>query len=164
MGAKSINPRHIIGAFIVKHKLGLSDEETLLTISENPYMQFFLGLDHYNPDLVFSPTLFAEMRKKLGDDTFDEFSKIIMIVSLPDRKTNQKDASPKGKLKIDATVADQYITYPNDLGLVNEARIKTEKMVDRLFDLLRDKMEVKPRTYRKVAHNRYLQEAKKKKN
>lgn len=166
MGAKSVNPRHIIGAFIIKHKLGLSDEETLLTISENPYMQFFLGLDHYTPGLVFSPTLFVEMRKKLGDDTFDAFSKIIMMVSLPDRKPTQKGAvskRPKGKLKIDATVADQYITYPNDLGLVNEARIKTEKMVDRLFDLLRDKMEVKPRTYRRMAHKRYLQEAKKKK-
>ena len=168
MGAKSINPRHIIGAFIVKHKLGLSDEQTLLIISENPYMQFFLGLGHYQPDMLFSPTLFVEMRKKLGDQTFDEFSKAIMRVAHPDidPKTSQKDMaskSPKGKLKIDATVADQYITYPNDLGLVNEARIKTEKMVDGLFELLRDKIKVKPRTYRRVAHKRYLQEAKKKK-
>jgi IS5 family transposase len=43
-GAKAISPRIIIGALIIKHKLNLSDEETLQTISENPYMQFFLGL------------------------------------------------------------------------------------------------------------------------
>ncbi len=89
-----------------------------------------------------------------------------MMVSLPDRKPNQKSAvskRPKGKLKIDATVADQYITYPNDLGLVNEARIKTEKMVDRLFDLLRDKMEVKPRTYRRMAHKRICRKPKRRK-
>ncbi len=60
-------------------------------------------------------------------------------------------------------MADQYITCPNDPGLVNEARRKTEKMVDRLFGLLRDKVDVKPGTYRKVARQRYLQEAKKKK-
>ena len=167
MGAGSIDPRHIIGAFIVKHKLGLTDEETLLTISENPYMQFFMGLDHYQPDLLFSPTLFVEMRKKLGDQTFDGFSTTIMSIAHPDidqnKKVGSKEPKPKGKLKIDATVADQYITYPNDLGLVNQARIKTEKMVDDLFELLRGQVKVKPRTYRKVAHKRYLQEAKKKK-
>ena len=168
MGARGVNPRHMIGAFIVKHKLGLSDEETMMTISENPYMQFFLGLEHYHPDMLFSPTLFVEMRKKLGDETFDEFSKTIMGIAHPDidRRGDKDKASKKpnkGKLKIDATVADQYITYPNDLGLVNQARIKTEKMVDELFELLKDQIKVKPRTYRKVAHKRYLQEAKKKK-
>ena len=45
MGAKTINPRQVIGAFIIKHKLDLTDEETLIIISENPYMQFFLGLE-----------------------------------------------------------------------------------------------------------------------
>ena len=47
--------------------------------------------------------------------------------------------------------------------MVNDARVKTERMVDDLFELLRDRIKVKPRTYRKVAHKRYLQEAKKKK-
>jgi len=168
MGAKSVDPRHIIGAFIIKHKLCLTDEETLLTISENPYMQFFLGLDHYQPAQLFSPTLFVEMRKRLGEQTFDEFSTTIMSIAHPEidqknRKEGSRESKPKGKLKIDATVADQYITYPNDLGLVNQARIKTENMVDELFELLRDKITVKPRTYRKLAHKRYLQEAKKKK-
>jgi len=41
MGAKGIDVRVIIGSFIVKRKLGLTDEETLQTISENPYIQFF---------------------------------------------------------------------------------------------------------------------------
>lgn len=64
-------------------------------------------------------------------------------------------------MKIDATVADQYIEYPNDLGLLNEAREKTENMIDILFEKLRDKIPVKPRTYRKVAHKKYMAEAKK---
>lgn len=70
----------------------------------------------------------------------------------------------KGKLKLDATVADQYITYPNDLGLLNKAREKTEKMIDILFEELREEMPVKPRTYRKVARSKYLSEAKKRQN
>jgi integrase/recombinase XerD len=155
---------YIIGALIIKHKLNLSDEETLQTISENPYMQFFLGLDDYSPEILFSPSLFVEIRKRLGQDTFNEFSELIMSLSLNPSSTQKGDEQPsnQGKLKIDATVADQYIRYPNDLSLVNEARLKSEKIIDQLYILLKDEFPVKPRTYRKVAHQRYLQEAKKK--
>jgi len=167
MGAGAVNPRWVIGAFIIKHKLRLSDEETLLSISENPYMQFFLGLETFRPTQLFSPTLFVELRKRLGEDTFDEFSRTLITLSedLPSVSGGESDSEPdpKGKLKIDATVADQYIRYPTDLSLVNEARIKTEGIVDLLWDRLNDQLPVKPRTYRKVAHKRYLSQSKKKK-
>lgn len=168
LGAKAVNPRIIIGAFIIKHKLCLSDQETLQTISENPYMQFFLGLQDYCPDLLFSPTLFVEMRKRLGKDVFEQFNELIISASHPEIKEKEKQGEKpekinnKGKLKIDATIADQYIRYPNDLSLVNEARLKTEKIIDLLYDQNKEAYPVKPRTYRKVAHQRYLSEAKKK--
>ena len=165
MGAGAVHPRWVIGAFIIKHKLRLSDEETLLSISENPYMQFFLGLQTYRPTRLFSPALFVEMRKRLGEDTFDEFSRTLIAFSedLAPAPDGQEDPAPKGKLKIDATVADQYIRYPTDLSLVNEARVKTERIIDELWELLNDQLPVKPRTYRKVAHQRYLSQSKKKK-
>jgi hypothetical protein len=166
MGATATNPRWVIGAFIIKHKLGLSDEETLQTISENPYMQFFLGLETYRPWPLFSPTLFVELRKKLGEETFERFSQtLITLSSGAEPVTDGQDSSklaPKGKLKIDATVADQYIRYPNDLSLVNEARVKTEAIIDQLWEQVKDQLKVKPRTYRKLAHKRYLSQAKKK--
>lgn len=161
MGAKAVNPRWVIGAFIVKHKLCLSDEETLLSISENPYIQFFLGLKTFRPAPLFSPTLFVELRKRLGEEVFDEFSRTLITLSEDLVSTTSKTDTPKGKLKIDATVADQYIRYPNDLSLVNEARIKTETIIDLLWELAKDRLPVKPRTYRKVAHKRYLSQSKK---
>lgn len=166
MGAQATDPRWVIGAFIIKHKLRLSDEEALLSISENPYMQFFLGLQTYHPTPLFSPTLFVELRKKLGEETFGEFSRtLIALTEEPEPAPAGPEApkpAPKGKLKIDATVADQYIRYPNDLSLVNEARVKTEAIIDRLWERTKGRLEVKPRTYRKVAHKRYLSQAKKK--
>ena len=166
MGAGGINPRIIIGSFIVKHKLNLSDEETLQTISENPYIQFFLGLNCFTPTFLFNPSLFVALRKRMTKTCFDEFSSELMKIAYPDSikadaDKDKKKYPNKGKLKLDATVADQYITYPNDLGLINEARLKTENMIDLLFEDLRDKLEIKPRTYRKVAHQRYMAEAKK---
>ena len=168
-GRMSINPRIVIGSLIIKHKLNLSDEETVQSIEENPYMQYFLGFDEFLSQRPFSPSLFVEWRKKMGNDTFNRFSDVLLKVCFPkkikgEQKDQAKNTAPlpnKGKLKLDATVAEQYITYPNDLGLLNSAREKTEAMVDKLFDLLRSEITVKPRTYRREARKRYLAEAKK---
>ena len=42
-GAGNKPARMIVGAMIVKHKLGLSDQETIDIIRENPYMQYLCG-------------------------------------------------------------------------------------------------------------------------
>jgi len=172
IGRSAINPRIVIGSLIIKHKLKLSDEETVQSIEENPYMQYFLGFDEFISVSPFSASLFVEWRKLLGNQTFNEFSDVLFKVCFADKIKKQPIASShndatdskhpnKGKLKLDATVADQYITYPNDLGLLNEARKKTETIVDFLYEVLRDKISVKPRTYRVEARKRYLAESKK---
>jgi len=162
LGRTAINPRIVIGSLIIKHKLNLSDEQTICIIEENPYMQYFLGLDEFAPLPLFSPTLFVEWRNKLGNDTFNEFSDVLLTICCGDKIEKGKDPiKNKGKLKLDATVADQNITYPNDLGLLNKAREKTEKIIDLLFDKVRGQVKVKPRTYRKMARQKYLVESKK---
>ena len=170
-GRATIDPRIVIGSLIIKHKLNLSDDETVRQIEENLYMQYFLGFDDFISKAPFSPSLFVEWRKKLGNETFNMFSDVLLEICFPNKIKSQessttKNTAPiklanKGKLKLDATVADQYITYPNDLGLLNKAREITEKIVDILFDLQREEMSVKPRTYRKEARKRYLAESKK---
>ena len=42
LGAAGVNPRVLIGAMIIKHKMKLTDEETIHLIRENPYKQFIL--------------------------------------------------------------------------------------------------------------------------
>ena len=194
IGRGTINPRVVIGSLIVKHKLELSNDEAVQTISENPYIQYFLGFREFLSEPPFSSSLFVDWRKRLGNDTFNRFSDVLLQVCFANKiktddleqhninptdttdttdttdNSDNKEITPspelqqlpnKGKLKLDATVADQNITYPNDLGLLNKAREKTEQMIDILFDRLRSEIPVKPRTYRKEARKRYLAEAKK---
>lgn len=163
MGRRAISPRIVIGSLVIKHKLNLSDEETVRIIEENPYMQFFLGLDEFAPEPLFSPSLFVEWRKRLGNEAFNSFADVLATICHggEGRAKDGATAPNKGKLKLDATVADQNIAYPNDLGLLNTAREKTESIIDKLFGHLRGKLEVKPRTYRKVARKKYLAESKK---
>jgi len=46
-GRPTKDARLVIGAVIIKHKLCLSDEETVAQIQENPYLQYFVGLADY---------------------------------------------------------------------------------------------------------------------
>ena len=59
-GRPAKNARLVIGAVIIKHKLNLSDEETVLQIQENPYLQYFVGLSRYQEESAFAPSLFVE--------------------------------------------------------------------------------------------------------
>jgi IS5 family transposase len=65
-GASNINPRVVIGALMVKHLLNLSDRDTILAIQENIYIQYFLGFDNIIFEAPFNPSLFVEIRKRMG--------------------------------------------------------------------------------------------------
>ncbi len=62
---------------------------------------------------------------------------------------------------LDATCAPADITYPNDLGILNQARRQTEKILDSLYKTCQTKLNKKPRTYKKKARKDYLKIAKK---
>ena len=66
----------------------------------------------------------------------------------------------KGRVLFDATACPQDIAYPTDLGLLSEAREKSEELIDEIFSpALHLK---KPRTYRQVARKEFLKIAQKK--
>jgi IS5 family transposase len=190
-GRLSVDVRMVIGALIIKHKLCLSDRDTVDMISENLYMQYFCGLKSFRSEPPFDPSLFVDIRKRMGTDKFDEFNEIIIQRSEsikprkkrimkdksasssrekgkdnPGHKNSSKDVSSsskqtnnKGKLKLDASVADQYITYPTDLKLLNKSREESERIIDSLYKA--GNFDIKPRTYRRKARAAYLDIAKK---
>jgi transposase, IS5 family len=67
----------------------------------------------------------------------------------------------RGNLILDATCAPADIRYPTDLGLLNQSRKQTEKIIDILYDRLEEKPSKKPVTYRVIAKKEYLKVAKK---
>jgi hypothetical protein len=93
------------------------------------------------------------IRKRLGKETFDELNSYLIqnLSAKSDNKniTKKKDDDDlppnKGKLQGDATVADQYITYPTDSKLLNASRKKLEDMIDKLYHW-DDSLKQKPRT------------------
>ena len=49
-GAPIVPARTALGALLVKERLGLTDRETVEAIQENPYLQFFIGLEEFTLD------------------------------------------------------------------------------------------------------------------
>ncbi len=66
----------------------------------------------------------------------------------------------QGQLIVDATACPQDISFPTDLNLLDNAREKSEELIDILYSAILHKK--KPRTYRKVARKMYLKTAQKK--
>ena len=185
MGAPCKDARLIIGALIIKHKMNLADEEVIEQLKENIYMQFFVGFSSYQYKQAFAPSLFVEIRKRLGKQVFDEFTDKLIdrVENLKESKHKKPAAKPqeedddkgqdqdppvedqienKGKLILDTTVAPQEIKYPTDLNLLNECREKTEELIDGLW-FIQGKEGTKPRTYRRKARKAYLSIARKRK-
>ena len=161
-GAPAVNPRVVVGSLYIKHKLTLSDEETISLIQENPYMQYFLGLNAFVPDPLFDASLFVTLRKRMGLQEFEKMNQALMSECMDEPAKESQGGFPKnlGELKLDATVSDQFIKYPTDLDLLNQCRVWTETIIDEIFP--QTFLEIKPRTYRREARKRYLSPAKKK--
>ena len=170
IGRPSVPPRIVLGSLIIKHLENLSDEGVILAIQENIYMQYFVGLSSFTTERVFVPSLFVEIRKRIGHESFDELNAALIksISHEKDEKHNDKnrkeDGEPKnkGKMQADATVADQYITYPTDSETLNQSRKKLEGIIDNLY--IKDRKQgVKPRTYRRSLSKDFLNYSKKRK-
>lgn len=156
--------RMALGALLIQMEYGYSDEETVLQIQENPYLQFFIGLPGYQEEKPFDASTMVYFRKRLDAVTLIEINEKISakISAYALAKTEEKpdddhddpnDPGNKGTLFLDATCAPQKIKYPTDTELLNEARTHAEEIVDEICEATGF---AKPRMYRKTARKVYL--------
>ena len=154
MGDPAKSGRIAFAALVIKEQLGISDEETVEQILENPYLQYFLGLNEFS----------QEHHRRINEK---------IIIKATESKSEQPPSDPSdqeppgncGKLLVDATCTPADIAYPTDLSLLNEAREKSEQIIDCFHDQIKQRMEQapkKPRTYREKARKDYLALAKQK--
>lgn len=188
-GQKALNVRMALGALYIQQKKKLSDRDTVEEITENPYLQYFLGLPEFQEEAPFDPSMMTHFRRRLDADIINQLNEEIVMEELnrqnqddqdddkddndepPSESGSSKDTSGqanseqpenKGKLLLDASCTPADIAYPTDLGLLNEAREKLEHIIDVLHAPHRG-INKKPRTYRQKARKHYLSVAKQRK-
>lgn len=165
---------------ILQAYTGLSDRKLEEAISENPYYQYFIGCKEYTTKAPVGHTSIGEFRKRITPDMVNELNdEIIKFIYKEygrdfDKSVGQLfideynndgvltfgyENDNLGTAIIDATCSPQNIKYPQDFVLLNDSRIKTEEIIDKLYALA-GKEGVKPRTYRRKLNKEYLKVAK----
>ena len=155
--------RIALGALIIKQRLQCSDEWTVRHVSENPYLQYFLGLKEYTSKCPFGASTMVEFRKRFPPEAIAA----LLAASTPKEDQDDHDdqngggsGENKGTLIMDATCCPADISYPQDFQLLNEAREKLEHIVDVYCEAHKLK---KPRMRRRAARRDYLTLSKSKK-
>ena len=86
----------------------------------------------HHPAVHFRQRLSANLINKVNERMVNKMRQTTAGKQKKDSDTKNKSQN-RGKLIIDATCAPAYITYPTDLGLLNGARLHTEKIIDILY-------------------------------
>lgn len=168
-GAGNKPARMVVGALIVKHMMNLSDEETILMIQENPYMQYLAGLTEYQTTPVFTPELLTVVRKRLGEDFFNE-----VTLMLKRREEGGKEGGGEqdaggymdedgemhaGLMKVDATCTEAEMKYPTDIGLLEDGSREVNRLTVKICARLGLR---EPRTLRGQSRSVFVQYTKRK--
>jgi len=150
--------RMALGALIIQTRFSYSDRELVEQITENPYLQYFVGLPGYQETSPFDATTLVLFRKRINHQMLMEVNEYLLDPDKIHRErekqeneepndpkdppsgdgggqkdsfedTSDKDTKNEGTLTLDATCAPVYIRYPQDVSLLNEAREKLEAML-----------------------------------
>lgn len=135
-GRPAINGRVVLGALIIKHMLKLSDEETIMQIEENMFLQYFLGYSSFTNEAPFAPSLFVEIRKRLNQDIVNAISEIVVAhhqeIELksqtkkrePIKENNDDDTSQSPKVN-----AELFLPPPPEVIIENKGTLLMDATV-----------------------------------
>lgn len=102
-------------------------------------------MEGYSNDVPFDSSMMVHFRKRISltmltdinEQIQQEQSKKKARVDNSSEQIASEKPTHKGKLLIDATCVPADIRYPTDLSLLNEAREKTEEVIDKLHKKLK---------------------------
>ena len=165
-GHPAFSVRMALGALIIQKRMGLSDRGLVKAIAENPYYQYFIGLQAFSAECPFTATSLVKFRKRITAEMLSVVNERLLenVGSTPEHAKERRDRPDEpngnaGTMILDATCSPSRIRYPQDFSLLNEAREKTDAMIDSLHSQLDGKGK-RPRTYRRVLRKAYLAMAK----
>ena len=169
--------RMALGALIIQARFQYSDRELVEQITENPYLQYFIGLPGYQEEAPFDPSTLVDFRKRITAEMLMEANGYMLAHKDDSGKDDgstppspgtgvpgadgQEEGEDQGTLILDATCAPVNIRYPQDVSLLNEAREKLETVIYRFCKAYGLKL---PRRYRRAARKDYLDFAKARKH
>jgi IS5 family transposase len=123
-GAPGISTRLIAALHILKFQHDLSDDDVVAAWVENPYWQFFSGVQFFSHQAPIDPSSMTRWRSRLDASGAESMLKGILETGL---KINAIKPSDFERINVDATV-QTAIRYPRDARLCDRVREQLVKV------------------------------------
>ncbi len=81
--------RMALGSLIIQARCGYTDRELVQQITENPYLQYFIGLKEYQLTKPFTPVALVKFRKRFNAKRLAHINEIIVEAEAADKAAQQ---------------------------------------------------------------------------
>ena len=99
-GNKAIPFRTTLGALIIRRAFHLSDRATVKSIQENPYLQYFLGVQKYTPDPLFDPSMMTHFRERIDLDAMGSIADMIAAFEKKRQPQDSRALNPAARSRM----------------------------------------------------------------
>ena len=113
--------RLMVSLLYLKDSFNLSDEELVERWAENVQLQFFSGMDYYEPRLPCDATQIGRFRRLLGEKGIEQLLKATIDCALDIKVVKPAELE---RVIVDSTVQSKAIAHPVDSRLLEIARHK----------------------------------------
>ena len=124
LGQPGLNTRLLVSLHYLKYEHNLSDEEVLEEWVENPYWQYFSGMQYFEHRMPIDSSSMTRWRKRLGESGAELLLKQTIESAL---RMKVLKSSHVEHINVDTTVQSKDIRYPTDARLYDRARERLVK-------------------------------------
>lgn len=119
VGRPALSTRLMVALHYIKHIYDLSDDLVLAGFLENPYWQFFCGMEYFQHKLPCDPTSLVKWRKRVGAEGIEQLLKETIDAAKRHQALKKREIET---VNVDTTVQEKAIAFPTDARLYHKAR------------------------------------------
>ena len=115
--------RLMVGLLLLKQMFNQGDETVVAVWVQNPYWQYFCGVNEFQWQLPCDPSDLVYFRRRLGEAGRQHLLKVSAQM--------HGDKAQEPEVVVDTTVQEKNITYPTDSKLAHKIIVRCWKLADR---------------------------------
>jgi IS5 family transposase len=118
-GRPAVSTRLMVALHYLKYTYNLSDEDVVESWIENPYHQYFSGMQFFEHEVPIDPSSMTRWRKRIGEAGAEELLKETIQAGL---KLKAVKPHQLKRVNVDTTVQEKEVRFPTDARLYDRAR------------------------------------------
>jgi IS5 family transposase len=118
-GRPGLPTRLMAGLHYLKYAFNHSDESAVAEFTENPYWQYFCGMEYFVHNLPLNPSSMTRWRKRAGKNDSEALLKETIQTAL---RMNAMKPAEVERVNVDTTVQEKAVAYPTDARNYNKGR------------------------------------------